>query len=216
MLQKIRTGLVAAAVAVGVWAAAGSAVAQRVEHDVAGTMMVMEGAGNPDRIGQVVTAPAGYDRVKRFTYWIKPDAGGVTVRPAVRGYNSVSDRDAVQVIETGADQSLSGPGARAVTFEFNAPVVAGQKYMLALEVVSGDGEIETVFPGSYADGFWQTVFFNGAAAFPNTDARFTAEFGHAAAPAAIPTMTEWAMILMALAMAGGAVVLLQRRRITAG
>jgi len=138
------------------------------------------------------------------------------VRPAVRGYHSVADRYANQVIATGADQILTGTTARAVTFELDAPVVAGQQYMLALEVVSGDGEIEIVVPGSYADGFWLKVYFNASLAFMSQDARFTAEFGHAAAPAAIPTMTEWGMMLMALVMAGGAVVLLQKRRTTAG
>lgn len=214
VLQKIRMSLVAVLVAMGLWATAGSALAQRVEHDVAGTMTTMVD-GNPDRIGQVVTAPAGHDRMKRFTYWIEPGASGVTVRPAVRGYDSVSDRYAEQVIETGPDQTLSGTTARAVTFDFDAPVVAGQQYMLALEVVSGDGKIEVVEPGSYADGFWLQVYFNAPAPSANKDARFTAEFGQAA-PAAIPTMTEWAMILMALAMAGGAAVVLQRRRTAAG
>lgn len=214
VLQKIRMSLVAVLVAMGLWATAGSALAQRVEHDVAGTMTTMVD-NNPDRIGQVVTAPAGYDRVKRFTYWIEPGASGVTVRPAVRGYDSVSDRYADQVIETGPDQTLSGTTARAVTFDFDAPVVAGRQYMLALEVVSGDGKIEVVDPGSYADGFWLQVYFNAPAPSANKDARFTAEFGQAA-PAAIPTMTEWAMILMALAMAGGAAVVLQRRRTAVG
>lgn len=216
MLQKVRMGVVAMVAALGVWSAAGSAVAQQIEHDVAGTMTAMVENDPADRIGQVVTAPSGYDRVKRFTYWIKPGASGVTVRPAVRGYHSVADRYANQVIATGADQILTGTAARAVTFEVDAPVVAGQQYMLALEVVSGDGEIEIVVPGSYADGFWLKVYFNASLAFMSQDARFIAEFGHAAAPAAIPTMTEWAMMLMALAMAGGAVVLLQKRRTTAG
>lgn len=214
MLQTIRAGLVAAAVALGIWAGADSAVAQQVNHDVAGTMATMADK-NPGRIGQVVTAPAGYDRVKRFTYWIEPGASGVTVRPAVRGYDSVSDIYAAQVIETGPDQTLSGTTARAVTFDFDAPVVAGRQYMLALEVVSGDGKIEVVDPGSYAEGFWLKVYFNVRELVLNRDARFRAEFGHAA-PAAIPTMTEWAMILMALAMAGGAAVVLQRRRTAAG
>lgn len=214
MLQTIRAGLVAAAVALGVWAGADSAVAQQVNHDVVGTMTIMVD-NNPDRIGQVVTAPAGYDRVQRFAYWIEPGASGLTVRPAVRGYHSTSYPYADQLIATGPDQILSGTTARPVTFDFDAPVVAGQQYMLALEVVSGDGKIEVVEPGSYADGFWLQVYFNAPLPFPNKDARFTAEFGHAA-PAAIPTMTEWAMILMALAMAGGAAVVLQRRRTAAG
>lgn len=34
----------------------------------------------------------------------------------------------------------------------------------------------------------------------------------AAAPAAVPTMTEWAMIAFALALAGGAALMIQRRR----
>ena len=215
VLQKIRMSLVAVAVAMGVCATAGSAFAQRVEHDVAGTMTIMVEPDRADRIGQVVTVPAGYDRVKRFTYWIKPGASDLTVRPAVRGYNPASDRYAAQLIETGPDQTLSGTTARVVTFDFDAPVVAGQQYMLALEVVSGDGEIEVVDPGSYADGFWLQVYMNASSPFANKDARFTAEFGQAA-PAAIPTMTEWAMILMALAMAGGAAVVLQRRRTAAG
>lgn len=216
MLQRIWMGVAAMAAALGVWGVAGTAMAQHIDHDVAGTLTAMVENDPIDRIGQVITAPAGHNQVKRFTYWIKPGAGGVTVRPAVRGYHPVSDRYAQQVIETGLQQTLSGTTARAVTFEFDAPVVAGQQYMLALEVMSGEGEIEMVDPGGYADGFWLQVYFNSPLTFPNKDARFTAEFANAAPPAAIPTMTEWAMILMALMMAGGAAVLLQRRGTMAG
>jgi YVTN family beta-propeller protein len=43
---------------------------------------------------------------------------------------------------------------------------------------------------------------------------FGKSIGPAPAPAPVPTLSEWAMILFGLILAGGAAVLVQRRRMT--
>ena len=44
---------------------------------------------------------------------------------------------------------------------------------------------------------------------------YSLQVAAAAAPAAVPTMTEWAMILLGVLLAGGAALTIQRRRLTA-
>ncbi|WGM31962.1 hypothetical protein KKHFBJBL_02213 [Brevundimonas sp. NIBR11] len=55
---------------------------------------------------------------------------------------------------------------------------------------------------------------NGAdAQLTGYDAYFFATFGPEATP--VPTLSEWAMILFGLTLAGGAALYIQRRRLTA-
>ncbi|WP_426043080.1 IPTL-CTERM sorting domain-containing protein [Brevundimonas sp. TWP2-3-4b1] len=64
-------------------------------------------------------------------------------------------------------------------------------------------------PGTYSPSTFRTIYNSstevGTPAAPPT---FTVN----APPAPVPTMTEWAMILLGLILAGGAAVLIQRRR----
>lgn len=62
-----------------------------------------------------------------------------------------------------------------------------------------------IAPDYYPDGnMWET------SDRPTLDAYFTASF--TVAPAAVPTLSEWAMILLAAALAGGALWVLHRRQ----
>lgn len=65
--------------------------------------------------------------------------------------------------------------------------------------------VVTVSPGAVGrvDGY------NAGQPPAGADARLTFV---APAPAAVPTMSEWAMILFAIAMAGAAAIMIQKRR----
>lgn len=62
----------------------------------------------------------------------------------------------------------------------------------------------------YTDG----AFFDGFSEGAHNEGFFRATYTDAV-PAAVPTMTEWAMILLGLILAGGAAVMIQRRRLAA-
>lgn len=190
-----------------------------IVHDRSGTMTPLEMDGTVFRVGQVVEVPAGYNRVKAFSFWIEPGPAGLTVTPTVRSYHATTDRYADTIIASGGTVSLTG-AARKVTFTFDAPVVAGNTYLISLDLTdgvggsgTGAGMVEVVDGGSYAGGNWLEVHFNAPLPHPTKDARFEVTFGNSVAT--VPTMTEWAMILMGLALAGGAVAVMMRRRAVA-
>ena len=216
MLRNLRGVVTAAVAAVGLMVSAGGAMAQTITHDVPGTMTTLEMGGTLYRVGQIVEVPSGYDRVKSFSFWIEPGPSGLTVTPTVRSYNATSDRYADMVISSLDAQNLTG-AAQKVTFNFDAPVVAGQTYLLSLDLTDGqggvgvgEGNVEVVDGGTYTGGNWLQVHFNAPSSQVNKDARFEVVFGNGVAT--VPTMGEWAMILMGLALAGGAVTLVMRRR----
>ena len=217
--MELRSLLVAGLAAASLLVPFGGAMAQTISHTAPGTMTALEMDGSVYRVGQIVEVPAGYDRLKSFSFWIEPGIGGVTVTPTVRSYHATSDRYANTVIATAGAIPITGV-AQKVTFTFDAPVVAGQTYMLSLDIADdmgvsavGSGQVEVVDGGTYAGGNWLEVHFNAPANHSNKDARFEAVFGSSVS--AVPTIGEWAMILMALGLAGGAATVVMRRRAAA-
>lgn len=215
----LRSVLAAGLAAASLLMPLGGAMAQTISHDVPGTMTALEMGGTVYRVGQIVEVPAGYDRLKSFSFWIEPGMGGVTVTPTVRTYNATSDRYADTVIASAGATPVAG-AAQKVTFNFDAAVVAGQTYMLSLDIGNdtgvtalGSGGVEVVDGGTYNGGSWLEVHFNAPAVMATKDARFEAVFGSSVS--AVPTMSEWAMILMALGLVGGAVTVVMRRRAVA-
>lgn len=84
-------------------------------------------------------------------------------------------------------------------------------YVIVFRHVSGDGGLSAATVNNHAGNL---VFSNDGVTWTSNvtaELQFRATFAPLA-PAAVPTMTEWAMILMGLILAGGAVLTLQRRR----
>lgn len=84
------------------------------------------------------------------------------------------------------------------------PVTAGTTYAFAFG--AGDLTINSIGPGAYPGG---GPFTLGTSGFPS-DLIF--QVVQVATPAAVPTLSEWAMILLGLMLAGGAALYLQRRQ----
>lgn len=81
--------------------------------------------------------------------------------------------------------------------------------MLLRNSVGGEkGWLET---GPAAQDLGYMVLSNPWIDYPLQETHFTARFGPPA-PAAVPTMSEWAMILLGLLLAGGAALMIQKRR----
>lgn len=71
----------------------------------------------------------------------------------------------------------------------------------------GSGGSAVTGPGSCSAATLDAHYSTAQSTVPTTFA--------VSAPAAVPTLSEWAMILFGLLLAGGAVVMIQRRRLTA-
>ena len=99
----------------------------------------------------------------------------------------------------------SQPAFQTITLTTPLPVTAGNVYSFAFDQSSLRGAGDT-----YAGG---NLFINGTTQLAGLDTTF--EVVQVAAPAPVPTLSEWAMILLGLTLAGGAALMIQRRRLTA-
>lgn len=100
----------------------------------------------------------------------------------------------------------SRPGLAFQTIALGTPlpVTAGNVYSFAFDDLSLRANAN-----SYADGIF---FVLGTTAQPNLDLAFeVVQVG----PTPVPTLSEWALILMGLIMAGGAALYIQRRQLIA-
>lgn len=106
----------------------------------------------------------------------------------------------VNLVDTGSDTS----GFQTIVLDTPLPVTAGQQYAFAISVplVSFAGSSTN----SYAPGS-RLFAYNS----PLTDDLVFTVTEVAAVP--VPTMSEWAMILLGMMLAGGAALFIQRRRL---
>ena len=141
-------------------------------------------------------------------------AGGVTGTATLEMANStqtgsmnVGGTSAVPAELVSATISFNNLGGAPTSTTFNRSQLNG------FYVARSGGTITDInfWAPANADGYAMT----GTAAFVTSiqQGAYTVSVTNAAAaPAAVPTMTEWAMIAFALALAGGAALMIQRRR----
>lgn len=228
-MKTIAVALALAATLVG-----GQAVAQNID-----TRAAVNGEFSPFGVpvtttyGQTITIPAGVTELTSFGFEMKSVPSTVVFRGAVYRWDDVNDRAMGPALYESGIRSTTGPVRQLITFNpvsdgVTVNVNPGDKYVIFattsydLGVSSGSGAWTSVlFSGAYAGG--HTVFIDSGADLTawtgrpwqiraTTDMGFVASFGPAPVPAAIPTLSEWAMILLGVLLAGGAALTIQRRR----
>lgn len=107
----------------------------------------------------------------------------------------------VTLIDTGNNLA----GIQTITLDTPLPIVAGNSYSFTFDNANMAHATSDVYGGG-------TLLFNFATTFAGFDLIFTAT---EVAPAPVPTLSEWAMILFGLALAGGAALYIQRRQLIA-
>lgn len=85
------------------------------------------------------------------------------------------------------------------------PFTAGNTYAF---VFGGNAQFYIANPGLYGGGDLLTYYHN-----PHLSDDLVFTVTEVATPATVPTMTEWAMILFGILLAGGAALMIQRRRL---
>lgn len=99
------------------------------------------------------------------------------------------------------------PDFQIITLDTPLPVTAGQTYSFAVNTGSLAAS-QAADP--YPDG---VLFSNGTTTIPAADAVF--QIYEVVTPTAVPTLSEWAMILFGLVLAGSAALLIRRRQVVA-
>lgn len=166
-----------------------------------------------ERIGQVVTVPAD-NRLDSWTINVNHNGVDFVVRPLVYLWDGTQMVGAP--VYSGAPVTVTNAApAQAYTFNTGGvTLIAGQQYVLLgqFETPGGLGTIRFNSGGGYAGGSLVSGNLLATALTPSpSDLQFTAEFSPAPV-VTIPTLSEWAMILLALALGGAAALILSRRR----
>ncbi|HEY1073904.1 IPTL-CTERM sorting domain-containing protein [Brevundimonas sp.] len=222
---------IAAALALATALFAGQAAAQNIDTTAAanGSFGIF-GVPNSATYGQTITIPAGETQLFSFGFVMKNVPSTVVFRGEVYLWDDANNRATGPALYESAARSTTGATAQLITFSppGGLTVTPGQKYVIFATTsrdqagASGVGNWAASSSNPYAGG--TAVFINNStntadwtsgtwAVNTSTDFGFVANFN--APPAPVPTLSEWAMILFGLALAGGAVVMVQRRRLAA-
>lgn len=209
---------------------AGSAQAQNIDSTAAANLSfctIASPGGGATVIGQYFSVPAGQSVVSSFG--LEVDAPATMVfRGELYAWDVGTQRATGPALYTSSAISTAGPGVTFLNFVPGAPVpvTAGGNYVVFLSTVrdagTGNGCMQytntnviptgqatykfSASPADFTTGAWSV---NGG-----EDLGIRVNF----APAVIttvPTLSEWAMILFGVMLAGGAAVLVQRRRLNA-
>ena len=224
MLLRLAGILAALSLALG-----SPALAQNIDTRAAATGIIPFFGHNPPRavgttFGQTFTVPAGQGSISTFTVKIADvDISTVTFRTYLAQWDAGTNRPTGAILYESNDVSTVGLASQEFTFTpaVPVPVTAGQTYVVfgSTEQTVGDGALRwSRTPGDdLAGGAFVTAGAGGPANwtartwFPNAyDTGFAATFQPAAAP--VPTLSEWALILFGLMLAGGAALYIERHR----
>ena len=162
--------------------------------------------------GQTVLVPAGVTRLLQFTL----QTGG-DVTPVVRAYDNSTGTIGATLYTAPPLTAPPFPApAGDITTIIPAPGIAvtpgSHIWIGSTQNAPGmSGQINGSNVDRYPDGVMVDVSGGVSAPRPMWDFYFIAVFG-SEAPAAVPTLSEWTMILMGLMFAGGTVLLIHRRR----
>lgn len=198
------------AVTIGIFVA-GTASAQIVteEQRFANSSAIVQ--SNSEIRGQALIVPAGVTRLQQFTLQV---AGDVT--PVVRAYDNVNSTVGAVLYE--GETLANAPNGDVTTIipAGGLAVTPGSYIFIGVQNRSGQvGRIQISSTHYYENGMFVDLNHAGVSrTFSHLDAYFIAVFGPEP-PASIPTMTEWAMVLLGVMLAGGAALYIQRRRVTA-
>ncbi|WP_428152212.1 IPTL-CTERM sorting domain-containing protein [Brevundimonas sp.] len=168
-------------------------------------------------IGQSVSPPSG--RLDSYTLYLRRNTATLSVIPFVYEWTGDPQPYPTTVVWTGAPVSVTATAITPVTFTTGGVVLDPAKiYVLAVRLANpaetgtyGQNEAGTYAPGSRV--FGNTTTLNGGGVSVR-DLPFSATFTPTV-PAPVPTLSEWAMILLGLTLAGAAVLIVQQRRLSA-
>ena len=205
-----------AAILLGAVAVAGSVSAQsQIGPFTGGALCCAYGLTAGDYAGQTFQVPAGQTGITSASLALGDNSGGqgTTFVLELRAFNNgVLGGSALATSEPFSTTIDPFTGGQVFILERagGIPVTPLETYALIARNIGGQGIFAPMVnaTGVYAGG--QVIDTSGNDQ-STRDTFFQVSFG--TAPAAVPTLSEWAMILFGLVLAVGAMIHLQRRRL---
>lgn len=225
MLRSVLTAMLASAL---ILLSSPAAAAERVDTRAAATSTAGPfGVPSIATMGQIITVPAGESSVTEIAFSLVSVPSTTVFRAAIYAWDG--SRASGPSLYESQPTSTTGTALQTLTFTpaSAVPVTPGGQYVIFLStskdqaVGSGSGFMSASVGDSYSGGhivhlnngndptFWTTVSWSQT--FAASDLGFMVQFG-TPEPAAVPTVSEWGLILFGTVLVGGAALYLQRRR----
>lgn len=159
--------------------------------------------------GQLIVPPSALP-LTSFSFWVERASGSpsFSLTPYIQEWGAGAPVG--PELWTGASINVYSLTPVQITFSPNLVLDPTKRYVVLLKnTVAGEaGWLES---GTADQDMGHRVSSNPWGENLSAEAHFTATFG-SPAPAAIPTMTEWGMILFGVLLAGGAALFVQQRQ----
>jgi len=180
--------------------------------------------GNPNTAtyGQTITAPPGEGALTSFSFQINDQGNVLPFQGAVYAWDAVNARATGSALYLSAPVTTTGTNTFVrFTFTPNVPMTPGQQYVIMATTSYNQSTPGVMRWGAVANNTTYTggqfVFINNGsntAAWTTQswstiaqDLAFTAVFG----TPVVPALDQWALLLLAALVAGGAFVVVRRR-----
>lgn len=156
--------------------------------------------------GQVITVPAGATALRSFTLW--------GLGPAKSVVRSFSDGQIGPVRYEGRNTVVATRDPeRTETLSSPLAVTPGEQLFIGVQYVGPtNAQIQIRTADVVPNSTFADLDAAGRTSTGPYDSRFIATFATVPPPAPVPTMSEWAMIILGTMLAGGAALYIQRRR----
>lgn len=158
--------------------------------------------------GQVITVPAGATALRSFTLW-----GLGPARSVVRTFSN-GQIGAVRYAGPNTVVASRDP-ERTETLSSPLAVTPGEQLFIGLQYVGPtNAQVQIRTADVEPNSMFADLDDAGRTSTGPYDSRFIATFATVPPPAPVPTMSEWAMIILGTMLAGGAALYIQRRRLS--
>ena len=163
--------------------------------------------------GQVIRPPDLVGPLTRYTLWIRAGSPSLTVTPIIYEWDNLAPVG--PPVWTGDPVTVTSTSFTETVFPVNLSLDPNKHYWLtAAQTYPGEyGWLDGGSVSDYPDGYYayrRAVNFDWGRSL-GAELRFSATFADLVVPPGVPTLGEWALVLFAVMLAGGAALYLQRR-----
>lgn len=206
-MNSIRIWIAAILAVLSLALGAAPVAAQTISSNATGTLLAVD---DSNELGGETITPPSANPLQSYTLYLSRVTPTFSVTAVIYEWDPIGGTSVGPPVWTGPTVAVVNTTYDPYTFTPNISLDPTRQYVLAVvQAVPGEtGRLQAGFVNNVpGHAVWRNdpVWGQNVLAEYNFSATF-------AVPATVPTLSEWAMILFALILAGGAALHLQRRR----
>lgn len=213
-MTKAACHLFCALIAVAALASAGYPASAQTTTDFSNGTATFSSSLNSGGIhtGQTFTVPANVTHITAVSLGVSSVGGSPNYSLELYRISGGAVDALIQTSNQSIDAGTTIPSYEVDTLTLagaGIPVTAGDKFLISGFTPT---DVQAFLALRDSDAYSGGAYYNGYFEVASAETFFRVEYTDAIMPAAVPTMTEWAMILFGLMLSGGAALIIQMRR----